>query len=402
MKIVNFSPYPVYPPKFGGQIRTYSINNVLSSVHEVFLFSFVLFRFKDNKVRLKSWGVDINNNFQEYNYVFPPFYVFSLFYYLNKLNPYVISSNLLDISSPKKFKNELNICDIVQVESPYFFKWVYNQVQKSSNKIPIILSEHNVEYLFEKGLRPNNYLSNLTNSKIKELENFAVNNADRIFAVSEEDAYCLEKIYSINHNKIDIIPNGVDTRKFNIIHENKDYLKKNLNLYGKKIILFSGSKHIPNFEALKLIQKMAHKLSHIDDKIVFLIAGSVGDGCRSMGNIYYTGKKDDISPYFQMADIAVNPMISGSGTNLKMLEYLASGLPTITTTFGARGLGLEDGKHAIIADINDFTENILNILNDDSLCNNLKINGRKLVEENFDWRKIAEKVMTIYESLLKS
>lgn len=400
MKIINFSPYPVYPPRFGGQIRIYCINEALSRVHKISLLSFVLTRFKSNKFPLKSWEVDINNNFQEYNYVFPPFYAVSLFYYLNKLNPHVISSSLLDLSSPKEFKNKLNSCDIVQVESPYFFKWVYNQIQKSSNKIPIILSEHNVEYLFEKGLRPNNYLSNLTNSKIKELENFAVNNADKIFAVSEEDAYCLEKIYSINHNKIDIIPNGVDTRKFNIIHENKDDLKTNLNLQGRKIILFSGSKHIPNFEALKLIQKMAIQLSHIDDKIVFLIAGSVGAGYRSMGNIYYTGKKDDISPYFQMADIAINPMISGSGTNLKMLEYLASGLPTITTTFGARGLGLENGKHAIIADINDFTGKILYILNDESLCNNLKRNGRQLVEKNFDWRKIAEKVMTIYESLL--
>jgi glycosyltransferase involved in cell wall biosynthesis len=257
-----------------------------------------------------------------------------------------------------------------------------------------------VEYLFEKGLRPNNYISNLTNSKIKELEYFAVHNADRIFAVSEEDAYCLEKIYSINPNKIDIIPNGVDIRKFHIINENKDNLKKKLNLQKKKIILFSGSKHIPNIEALKLIQKMADKLSHIDDKIVFLIAGGIGEGYKSMGNIYYTGKKDDISIYFQMADIAINPMISGSGTNLKMLEYLASGLPTITSIFGARGLGLEDGKHAIISDIDDFTKNILHILNDESLCSNLKRNGRELVEEKFDWKKIAEKVMTIYESLL--
>ena len=32
-----------------------------------------------------------------------------------------------------------------------------------------------------------------------------------------------------------------------------------------------------------------------------------------------------------MADIGINPLISGSGTNLKMLEYLSSGLPTVTT-----------------------------------------------------------------------
>lgn len=398
MKVCNFSPYPVYPPRFGGQIRTYSINEVLSHTHKISQFSFVLIRFKTNKIVLKSWEVDINNNFKEYNHVFPPFYVVSLFYYLNKLNPYVISSNLLDLSSPKTFKDELNSCDIVQVESPYFFKWVYKQARRASKKIPVILSEHNVEYLYEKAARPDNYLSNLTILKIKELEQFAIDNADRIFAVSEEDALNLEKIYSANRDKIDIIPNGVDTRKFNIVSENKDNLKKKLNLQGKQIVLFSGSTNTPNYEALKIIRNIASKIN--DEQIIFLIAGSLGSGYKSTKNIYYTGKVDDISPYFQIADIAINPMVSGSGTNLKMLEYLASCLPTISTKVGARGLGLQNNVHAIIAEADDFTENILYLLDNEPLRDNLRRNGRRLVEEKYDWRKIAEKIMTIYESLV--
>ena len=45
----------------------------------------------------------------------------------------------------------------------------------------------------------------------------------------------------------------------------------------------------------------------------------------------------------ETADVAVNPMLTGSGTNLKMLDYMAAGIPVITTRVGARGLDIPDG-----------------------------------------------------------
>ena len=92
---------------------------------------------------------------------------------------------------------------------------------------------------------------------------------------------------------------------------------------------------------------------------------------------------------YKIADLALNPMTSGSGTNIKMLDYMAAGLPVISTPVGARGLDLEDSKNALICEISDFPERISRILADRKLYTEIRNNGRKHVVEKFDWSKIA-------------
>ncbi|MBW9221057.1 glycosyltransferase, partial [Methanothermococcus sp. SCGC AD-155-M21] len=117
-------------------------------------------------------------------------------------------------------------------------------------------------------------------------------------------------------------------------------------------------------------------------------------------NIVITGMVDDIIPYFKIADIAINPIISGSGTNIKLFEYLASGVPTITTPFGARGIDIKPNKHAMVKDIEDFPEGILELLSDEDLQKKLIISGRKLVEEKYDWEKISKEELKILNQIM--
>ncbi len=81
----------------------------------------------------------------------------------------------------------------------------------------------------------------------------------------------------------------------------------------------------------------------------FAICGGVGgaiDGDalarRGIGNVRVTGTLDDAArrEYLGAADVAVNPMFSGSGTNIKMFDFMAAGLPVISTPTGARGINL--------------------------------------------------------------
>ena len=84
------------------------------------------------------------------------------------------------------------------------------------------------------------------------------------------------------------------------------------------------------------------------------------------------------------SDYAINPMFSGAGTNLKILEYFAAGLPVITTEFGTRGL---DNTKVDIYLIEERATKIdpKEVEKIDTYKN------RKYVEKNFDWRLIAEK-----------
>ena len=96
--------------------------------------------------------------------------------------------------------------------------------------------------------------------------------------------------------------------------------------------------------------------------------------------------------YLSIADIAINPMLNGSGTNLKMLDYMANGIPVISTKVGARGLDIPDG-HIAVCDIEEFEEYILNI---EKYVNIEK--SRKYIEENFSWKIISKNLKIALEN----
>jgi glycosyltransferase involved in cell wall biosynthesis len=54
--------------------------------------------------------------------------------------------------------------------------------------------------------------------------------------------------------------------------------------------------------------------------------------------------------YLAAADVSINPAVSGSGVNIKLVEYLAAGAPVVSTTLGSAGLGLTPGQDLLVAD----------------------------------------------------
>jgi glycosyltransferase involved in cell wall biosynthesis len=85
------------------------------------------------------------------------------------------------------------------------------------------------------------------------------------------------------------------------------------------------------------------------------------------------------------------PLLTGGGTRLKILESLASGIPVVSTSTGAEGLALEDGRDLLIADDPQyFAKRVIDILNDATLRDQLRMNGRRLVETCYDWQIICD------------
>jgi len=230
---------------------------------------------------------------------------------------------------------------------------------------------------------------------VKECEEMACRRSDLILATSEEDRDLLGELYGVLPEKVHVIPNGVDTAQIEFTRrEERGAAKRSVGL-ERPTILFVGSWHPPNLEALEFIMD---ELAPQNDECIFLVVGSVKD--------YYIRAHDDTSipqnvlllgvveeeekeEIYRIADIAINPMFSGAGTNLKMLDYLASGIPVISTAFGARGLSA--GETVCICERSAFSECIAELLGDSEACVQLAKRGRELVEEQYDWRKIVER-----------
>lgn len=120
-------------------------------------------------------------------------------------------------------------------------------------------------------------------------------------------------------------------------------------------------------------------------------------------NVYLLGQVSEEEKFaiYKTADVALNPMTSGSGTNIKVLGYLASGIPLITTPKGARGLALVNNENAIICNISDFPEKIRDVLKDNNLATSLANKGRQLVEETYDWSNITSDMTEKINGLLQ-
>ena len=396
LRILDISPFGVYPPRGGGHLRIHELNLEISKKHKIFLFSQGMrsFEFVFPPV---SWQTKINSNYLEYRFASISSLIAN--YLASIINvPPIYSSEVLKVCRPKILERQLKNSDLVKVEHPWQFAYMHNLNREL--RLPMILVEIDVGFDLmrqtTKGVR--SFAKPLLKTA-KEKEKFAVESADAVFVVSEDDMKILTSEFNSDKSRFHIIPNGVDTSTLTVVsREEREEAKKRLGLQGKKVILFTGSKHPPNFQALREILRISRQSDW--QSTVFLIAGRLGEGFRNTQKVIFSGYVNDIQQYFRAADVAINPMISGSGTNVKMLQYLASGIPTITTPLGAQGLGVEDGRHVILSDINDFQAKINELMGDEVKQNELCKNGRLLVEERYDWRKVAQREIGVYERLM--
>jgi glycosyltransferase involved in cell wall biosynthesis len=87
------------------------------------------------------------------------------------------------------------------------------------------------------------------------------------------------------------------------------------------------------------------------------------------------------------------PLLSGSGTRIKVLEALAYGIPLVTTHIGCEGFELVDGVHAFIRNEPlDFARGCARVLTDDAQCLNLSNSGRSFFVDGYSNTVIGKKI----------
>ncbi|MDQ3806318.1 MAG: glycosyltransferase, partial [Acidobacteriota bacterium] len=96
------------------------------------------------------------------------------------------------------------------------------------------------------------------------------------------------------------------------------------------------------------------------------------------------GYVPDLDPLMARARVFVAPIRFGAGINGKIGEALAYGLPVVTTSIGAGGLGFEGGEQALVADTpGEFAAAVARLYRDEGLWQKLSERGRRHVEQNF-------------------
>jgi len=385
MKIAIISPRDPIPINSGLLERIYQMANILSTNHEVKLF------FPSEPRKMESGRIPKQINFERIPFISP-----WINYFYPKIPAYsnlkaIYNLHLWAYSSLKK-KLELFSPDVINIELPFLFPLALLSNRKM--KVPIVVSEHLIIYLLYNK-------KSIMNSFLKKYEIFVLRNVSHVVTVSRADKEDISKY--VSQSKISVCPNGVD---INYYHPNMSkYSRKIRRQYGISgpLIVFHGSLiDPPNRDAINVIRNviLPYVLQKYKD-ITFMIIGANPPEITHP-NIICTGLVENLPIYLAAADVAIDPVLDSTGAEIKVLEYLASGVPTVVSKMVAKGIDLLiDKENVLIADdvSKNFSEQIFRVLEDPQLRRKLKLNGRNLVEEKYSWNKVISQYENIYHSI---
>jgi len=211
----------------------------------------------------------------------------------------------------------------------------------------------------------------------------------------------------IEEEKLEVIPNGVNVEDFNVSEEKIERVREKYGLEGI-IVMFAGTV-TPRKGVLQLIR--AGKILRLGKDVLFLIVGNldldreyaqkVMEYARSRG---VNAKFTDFVPYgdlkalYSACDIFVLPSFE-EGHGIALTEAMASGKPLIGSRVGGIPMQIRDGWNGFLvepADEEELAEKIRYLIENKEERAKMGRNSRKLAEDEFDWKKIAERYLKVY------
>jgi glycosyltransferase involved in cell wall biosynthesis len=260
--------------------------------------------------------------------------------------------------------------------------------------LPVWYDVHNVEADLKASMLSANETGQRLLSAARQVERSCCECAELVFAPSTEDAERLRTLYRVSAERLEVVPNGVDVGAIRFTPPSeRRRLQARLRMHAP-LVLFIGSWHEPNLRAVQRIAELAARLPAMEFGIVGSVCLPLEQGYLP-GNVRLFGVVPDElkDALLSVAAVAVNPVGEGSGTNMKMLDYLAAGLPVVSTDIGVRGLDLDPDVHLRITPFSGFAASIQTALEEPAeRAAGRACAARRHVEERFDWRVVAQRV----------
>jgi glycosyltransferase involved in cell wall biosynthesis len=269
---------------------------------------------------------------------------------------------------------------------------------------PLVVTVHGYDILVEPsigyGIRLDLRLDNIVRKVLNE--------ADAIITASRATFSGSNKIVG-NTGKVYLIPNGVDTKRFNPSLDGS-YIKRRWGISDHVKVIFTLRAHEPKY-GIEYFLRAASLLKRND--VIFVIGG---DGSlrpyheRLVADLgikektIFTGKipQSEVSYYYAMSNAVVIPSLQ-EAFGLIASEALACGKPVIGTRVGGIPDQIIDGYNGFLVkpkDPKEIAEKILWLLEHPDKAEQMGMNGRRIVEENFNLEKRIDRIIEVYERVI--
>jgi glycosyltransferase involved in cell wall biosynthesis len=389
MKILMISSYLPFPLRSGGEIRLYNLIKNISEEHDITLICEKRdYQTEDDisevkKICKKVITVSRKKQWSTRNIIKAGF----------SADPFLIVGHTSD-EFKLAIRDELvrESYDLIHVETFY----VYQNLPKVS--IPVVLVEHNVEYLVYQ--RYTNLASPILKPlllydvlKLKRKEKEAWKRVDKLIAVSNVEKKLMKRA------DIDVVPNGVDTQNFSF--------RNFQEIPNEKRILYIGDfKWLQNKDALEYILKQIWpKISSRINAKLWIVGRNIPESIKGLAQdnniILDENNKEETPQIFSKSYLLLAPFRVAGGTSYKILEAMSSGVAIVTTHLGIEGLEAKNNVHLLSSETSlDLSNQVIELLTDHSLYKRLTLNARKFVEEKYDWKIISKKLEEVYMSAI--
>ena len=286
--------------------------------------------------------------------------------------------------------------DVVQLEMLYMAPYV--ETIRQHSKAMVVLRAHNVEHkIWERIAKETKffvkrwYINHLAKT-LKEYELNALETVDGIAAITRKDAAFFRKYCS---KPIIDIPYGVYPEQFTPKYE----------IEGRPKFFHIGSMNwMPNEEGIRwfIDEILAKTVEKVPDFVYHLAGRNMPEWLTTLKDphIDVVGEVPDAKEFVAKHDVAIVPLLSGSGIRIKIIESMAMGKTVITTRVGAEGILYDEEVNIIIAENKAKMVEAIRAINENpETAVRIGQAARKLVEETYDNRKVIARLLMFYEQI---
>lgn len=402
MKILFLSSWFPYPPINGAKIRIYNLLHELGKIHDISLISFAktitIDEARNNIPILKQFCHTVEVvKAKSYS----PGDISTFSGYFSPLPSSVVNTYSVEMARIIEEKINNENFDIVmgsEVNAPSITSHFLSRI----NNIPKVIDALEIGLIKDSYYNQKSLIHKIRNGltwiKLKRFTRKVLLRADACTVPSLKEKQNIEEIVR-KQILIEIIPHSLDL----------DYYSVPCEPPSSQLITFTGSfNYYANLDAAQYLINNIYpiiisRFPHIRLQIIGDTQGYELNKFTEINPITFTGLLKDPRQSIGHSWLSVVPLRIGAGTRLKIIESMALGTPVVSTSKGAEGLDIQDGKNIMIADDpGEFAQKVIQILLNPNLRNELSKEGLKLVSEKYNSKVMGKKISNLLEQVVSS
>jgi len=236
----------------------------------------------------------------------------------------------------------------------------------------------------------------IESERLEAYERAIVDDFDHAFLVSSVDREFLYGRHPERLARVTVASNGVDLSglPFAFSPESGD------------LVFIGNMTTLQNLDAVQYMAREVLPLVRRQRPAVRLrVIGRIGPNeqaqLENVDGVVVTGQVDSVAAAAHGGAVGVCPMRLGAGVQNKVLEYMALGLPTVSTSIGLEGFHARDGIELVVADDpGAFAARVLQLLEDRAAASAMAQAARAYVESRHTWEAMLQPMVDVIKRRL--